>query len=408
MGSTDVQRTRVGIVRQGGGISGIQKRRFTRMFINHSQVTQSQQKQVFWSQPGKPVNGGSYCLEHFRKITGSSPHPPSLDDGLDIPQYDGNVTMDSDNYNSESEYNDLSFHHNCTTPQPIPVIIKPRQPRATQSYRVSANTIIKHSDKKVLTATQLPKVVNLNTRSVYNKKEEFKTMMEQLDVDLCCMSESWDRQNMNLEDILHMEGYQIVKNVLQRRGRGGKPALIIKKEKYHIKELCPTLFTVPPTVEATWALLTPKIQVNRTVKHIAVASVYYAKRTKRKDFIDHICEAYNVLLAKYGQGLHLIIAGDFNRINVNPILAMSPSLKQVVQIPTRMNPEATLDKIITTLSEFYLPPTSLPPLDNDTEGNGKPSDHLIIEMSPINRLETQNRNTKKSHFGLCQSLGSYK
>ena len=127
--------------------------------------------------------------------------------------------MDSDNYNSESEYNDLSFHHNCTTPQPIPVIIKPRQPRATQSYRVSANTIIKHSDKKVLTATQLPKVVNLNTRSVYNKKEEFKTMMEQLDVDLCCMSESWDRQNMNLEDILHMEGYQIVKNVLQRRGK---------------------------------------------------------------------------------------------------------------------------------------------------------------------------------------------
>ena len=66
---------------------------------------------------------------------------------------------------------------------------------------------------------------------------------------------------------------------------------------------------------------------------------------------------------------------------------MSPSLKQVVKIPTRTNPEATLDKIITTLSEFYLPPTNLPPLDNDIEGNGKPSDNLIIEMRPINSLE---------------------
>jgi hypothetical protein len=38
-----------------------------------------------------------------------------------------------------------------------------------------------------------------------------------------------------------------------------------------------------------------------------VASVYYAKRTKKKAFIDHICEAYNILLAKYGQGLQFII-----------------------------------------------------------------------------------------------------
>ena len=47
------------------------------------------------------------------------------------------------------------------------------------------------------------------------------------------------------------------------------------------------------------ALLTPKVQTNFEVKHIAVASVYYTKQTKAKDFIDHICEAYNVLMSKY-------------------------------------------------------------------------------------------------------------
>ena len=78
-------------------------------------------------------------------------------------------------------------------------------------------------------------------------------------------------------------------------------------------------FVLQCTVDATWALLTPKIQNNSEVKHIAVASVYYAKRTKRKDFIDQIIEAYNVLLAKYGQGLQFIIAGDYNRLNIKPI-----------------------------------------------------------------------------------------
>ena len=182
-----------------------------------------------------------------------------------------------------------------------------------------------------------------------------------------------------------MDGYQIVKNVLQRSGKGGKPVIIIKKEKYYIKELCPSIITVPPTVEASWALLTPKVQVSSEVKHIAVASVYYPKRTKRKDFIDHICETYNLLLAKYGQGLQFIIAGDLNRLNIKPILDLSPSLSQVVQVPTRNNPDAILDKIITSLSKFYLSPTTLQPLDNDVEGNRKPSDHLIVVMRPISQ-----------------------
>ena len=299
---------------------------------------------------------------------------PEYNNDQNIPQYDGNLTSES----MESE-----IYTN-----PIPVIISTNRPaKPLVSPRLSANIPVKYQSKKVFSATQLPVVVNLNPRSVYNKKKEFIDMMEQLDVDICCMSESWDRQKNGLENAIKMEGYQIVKNVLQRTGKGGKPALIIKKEKYFIKELSPGVITVPPTVEASWALLTPKIQVSPEIKHIAVASVYYPKRTKRKAFVDHICETYNLLLAKYGQGLQFIIAGDFNRLNIKPILNLSPSLSQVVQVPTRMNPDAILDKIITTLSKYFLPPTTLPPLDNDLEGNGKPSDHLIVVMRPISQSE---------------------
>ena len=76
-------------------------------------------------------------------------------------------------------------------------------------------------------------------------------------------------------------------------------------------------------------------------------------------------------------------AVNYNKLNIKPILDLSPSLSQVVQIPTRTNPDAILDKIITTLSKYYLPPTTLLPLDNDIDGKGKPSDHLIVSMRPI-------------------------
>ena len=80
--------------------------------------------------------------------------------------------------------------------------------------------------------------------------------------------------------------------------------------------------------------------------------------------------------------MELIIAGDTIRLNLNPILSLSPNLKQVVRVPTRLNPDAILDVIITTLSKYYLEPVTKPPINNDAN-NGKPSDHLVVIMEPI-------------------------
>ena len=89
-----------------------------------------------------------------------------------------------------------------------------------------------------------------------------------------------------------------------------------------------------------------------------------------------------MLTAKYGTSLEFIIAGDTNRLNLNPILSLSPNLKQVVRVPTRLNPDAILDVIITTLSKYYLEPVTKPPINNDAN-TGKPSDHLVVIMEPI-------------------------
>ena len=69
-------------------------------------------------------------------------------------------------------------------------------------------------------------------------------------------------------------------------------------------------------------------------------------------------------------------------MNLTPILALSPNLKQVVKVPTRLNPDAILDPIITTMWKYYSEPVTKPPLQNDPQ-NGKPSDHLVVLMRPL-------------------------
>ena len=64
-------------------------------------------------------------------------------------------------------------------------------------------------------------------------------------------------------------------------------------------------------------------------------------------------------------------------------------------VPTRLDPDAILDTIITTLSAYYQLPTTLPPLDNDSTNSGKPSDHLIVYWKPINASQHQPRNKKE-------------
>ena len=48
-----------------------------------------------------------------------------------------------------------------------------------------------------------------------------------------------------------------------------------------------------------------------------------------------------------------------------------------------------LDPIMSTLGAFYQKPVCLPPLDPDPDTNGKPADHLIVVMRPVNSLNNK-------------------
>ena len=70
----------------------------------------------------------------------------------------------------------------------------------------------------------------MNPRSIYNCVDQFTTFVEQKQIDLIFLSESWERENLPLDKIIKMENFKVLSNVFQRKEKGGRPALIISEK----------------------------------------------------------------------------------------------------------------------------------------------------------------------------------
>ena len=57
--------------------------------------------------------------------------------------------------------------------------------------------------------------------------------------------------------------------------------------------------------------------------------------------------------------------------------------------PTRLNPPAILDPIISNLVNIYQLPVCLKPLKPDEDMIGQPSDHCIVLMKPLDSINSQ-------------------
>ena len=237
----------------------------------------------------------------------------------------------------------------------------------------------------IFQALSLPTVCNINPRSIYNSLDEFHDFVKEETIDAIFMSESWEREYLTLDKVIKLEGYLVISNVSQRRGIGGRPAIIANNMKYEVQNVTNNLVQIPWGVEAVWCILTPKNVTNDSkIKKIACCSFYCKPGSRKKNLLlDHISDTYNLLSKKFGKGLEFILAGDANDLKIEPILNLSPRFQQIVKDWTRLDPPALLDPIITTLSTKYQVPKCLEPLDPDPDKGGKKSDHRIVVARPI-------------------------
>ena len=237
----------------------------------------------------------------------------------------------------------------------------------------------------------MPSICNINPRSIYNKNIEFETLVKEEELDCIFMSESFEREEKTLNNLIKLDDHVVISNVNQRKGKGGRPAIFANFKKFEVQNLTNSLIQVPWGVEAIWCILTPKnIQNDAKIQKIACCSIYSKPKSKKKTLLlDHLSDAFNILSTKYGRGLEFVIAGDTNDLNLSPILSLSPRFHQIVKNWTRMDPPAILDPIITTLSNYYQTPECLDPLDADPDKYGKRSDHKIVIARPISKINNK-------------------
>ena len=103
----------------------------------------------------------------------------------------------------------------------------------------------------------LPTVMNINPRSAYNCPENLALLIKEHEIDAAFLSESWEREDFTLEQLLGGflgEDYTILSNPHARvKGRtGGRPAIILRNDKYNIRNLTNTVLQIPWRLEANY------------------------------------------------------------------------------------------------------------------------------------------------------------
>lgn len=223
----------------------------------------------------------------------------------------------------------------------------------------------------------LPSVFVSNAQSVVKKFDEIEVVLSQNNVDICIITETWFRPNLPVPS-LNIATFNMFDKSRQHR-RGGGVAIYLKN---NITVRTINEVTVPEELECTWVMARPE-RLPRGISSLAICAVYITRDSPHQQLLlEHLNEATDVLRTAHPD-IGFIIAGDFNRTNIDTFIRGN-GLKQIVKFPTRG--EATLDFIITNLFNHYNEPQSFAPL-------GK-SDHSCILLNPIiksgpNKIKTR-------------------
>ena len=186
-------------------------------------------------------------------------------------------------------------------------------------------------------------------RSLFGKISNLSEDISERLSDLNFLTEIWEKSEnkkhqTKLEQMLETNGIKYISTPRPGPKRGGGAAIAVRLEKFNISKLN---ISCPKSAEVVWGLLRPKVITGNITTIISCC--FYSPPSSRKNaaLVDHITETLQSLLNIHNNP-GIIISGDRNSMDMNSILAIDSSLKQIVMKPTR-GPNI-LDVIITNLS----------------------------------------------------------
>ena len=166
-------------------------------------------------------------------------------------------------------------------------------------------------------------------------EDNFKLLLNELGIELGIVVETWEREELPLENLLHMQNYKIHSYTRPkrkaRRQPGGSCTIFYKETRFTaVKANVP----IPHGVEACWLILKP-INKSDPIHNIAVASIYVSPNSVYKTAtINHIIDTIHLLRAQYDTMINYLISGDLNRVKVDRILDSYWPLRQIITAST--------------------------------------------------------------------------
>ena len=264
----------------------------------------------------------------------------------------------------------------------IPVIISVRPIKPESEKRISFKKTIKRNNR-VLNAAALPKVACYNMRSLMPKIEMLATNLKDRMCSLALLTEVWEKENnkkyqSKIEAMFELKGLDYISTPRPGKKRGGGAALVVETENYSISKLN---VQNPDKLEIIWGLLKPTV-ITGKINKIIVCCFYSPPKSKKKSkLIDHMTLTLQSLKTTYPNA-PVIISGDRNDLGIDRLLSIDPSLKQMVDKPTRGQNLLTL--FITDYETCFELPCIVPPIEvDDPKKGGVPSDHKGVIVAPL-------------------------
>ena len=243
----------------------------------------------------------------------------------------------------------------------------------------------------------MPTVATYNLRSLFPKINSFKTDMLEREVDCAFLCEIWENvanrsHQYEIEKLLELNGLKYHSFARSKSKRGvcyGGAALVVNLKKYSCEQL---QIQASSNLEVVWCLHRPKHKNPKVKKIIACAFYSPPSQRKNRELADHIVTTLHLLYSKYPDSA-IILGGDRNSMDIQPILNCGLRLRQVVDKFTRK--KSVLDVIIMNTFNLYKSAIVVPPICPDDPSSGEPSDHSVPICYPhTDRFSRPQRNYK--------------
>ena len=213
----------------------------------------------------------------------------------------------------------------------------------------------------------VPSFFTANLRGGFVRKtDELSAVLHENAVDVACITETWLNQTVP-SDVVNIAGYVMHRSDRKDGRRGGGVAVYVRHDVP-----CVRLSALESNnVETIW-LLYRRPRMPRAVTHVIIGAVYHPPSADDSVMTTHIISCLDIVSRDHPNA-GVVLLGDFNRLRDAALL--SYPLRQVVKSSTRGS--AVLDKIYTSLKEWYDVPVVLP--------NIGASDHNAVVMMAKHR-----------------------